>query len=50
MCCYVAMSDLTSIVEERCHGGQTYWDVCLWQVKARNFALLPTVRILLWLS
>lgn len=29
--CYVALSDLTSVVEERCHGGQTYWDMCLCQ-------------------
>lgn len=31
MYCYVAVSDLTSVVEERCHGGQTYWDVHLCQ-------------------
>lgn len=24
VCCCVALSDLTSAVEERCHGGQTY--------------------------
>lgn len=27
--CRVALSDLTSAVEERCHGGQTHWDVCV---------------------
>lgn len=31
MYCYVALSDLTNVVEERCHGGQTYWDVNLCQ-------------------
>lgn len=29
--CYVALSDLTSVVEERCHGGQACWDMCLCQ-------------------
>lgn len=29
MYCRVALSDLTSAVEERCHGGQTHWDVCV---------------------
>lgn len=62
--CYVALSDLTSVVEERCHGGQTYWDMCLCQFflggllhleKASNcqdfrffFCLYLTLPIIKW--
>lgn len=36
MYCYVALSDLTSVVEEKCHGGQTFWDVRLCQFFLRR--------------
>lgn len=46
MYCYVALSDLTNVVQERCRGRQTDWDVCLCQFyTAVGEKKFPTVRI-----
>lgn len=45
---FVALSDLTSVVEERCHGGQSYWDVSVSVSPLfvlQHLQRLPTVRI-----
>lgn len=50
MYCRVALSDLTSAAEERCHGGQTHWDACVkffFSLNGARKKVFVTVRIIL---